>query len=500
MPKKMKKNKKKTKNKASSLVPKIKGKGFYSGFLSDIGGGLGAGLGSLFGNASVGKTIGSGLGSIVSKVTGMGSYRVNSNTLISDTGTPVFATGAEGTVVVSRREFVGDILGSKAFRNNTFRLNPGNPALFPWLSNVAHSFEQYEILGMILEYRPTSGSAVSSTNNAMGVVIMTTNYDVLDPAFTSKQQMEAYQYTISTVPYNHAIHAVECKRELNVLDAMYVRQFVQPQSADPRFYDLGLFQIATVGMQADDINVGELWVSYHVKLLKPRLADSQTMAFWCASDGILASLNADPQPDAVASPSVTELAIPNYTSSANNISVALEQPGNYIYTSNLYTSATTNTSFPFVFSASSSTNCDSVFFVPSSGGMVNPSLIYDNNNASKGVMVDSGSTTIINGREAVGSLVVGRGGGIANFICTNGTAPAISEQGLVIEYQGFEDSTVLAGDSVSLSQLQRNPNSAIEQRLRELEQYLRSSKIVKDTDDEEKEYVPIPPSDKSKRK
>jgi len=66
------------------------------------------------------------------------------------------------------------------------------------------------------------------------------------------------------------IHPVECASRLNALSNMYVRSGSVPAGADQRFYDLGNFQIATVGMQAGAV-IGELWCSYNVKLLKPKL-------------------------------------------------------------------------------------------------------------------------------------------------------------------------------------------------------------------------------------
>jgi len=51
---------------------------------------------------------------------------------------------------------------------------------------------------------------------------------------------------------------------------MYLRSGAVPSGADQRFYDLGNFQIMTQGMQAA-ATIGELWVTYHVKFLKPKL-------------------------------------------------------------------------------------------------------------------------------------------------------------------------------------------------------------------------------------
>lgn len=479
--------------KNGTLIPQVKGQGFYSGFFGDLGSTIGSGLGSLLGSKDIGRSIGSGLGGLVGKVTGLGSYKVNSNTLMADTGTPVFGNGAEGSITVSRREFVADVKGSIAFRNNTFRLNPGNPALFPWLSQIARGYEQYEILGMIMEYRPTSGSAIASTNNALGVVIMTTNYDVLDPSFTNKQQMESYQYTISSVPSNHAIHAIECKRNLNVLDAMYVRQFVQPLEADPRFYDLGLFQVATVGMQADDITVGELWVSYHVKLIKPRLPDSPVMSFTGAgSNAIMSSGLANPIPTSTYTPPVTPLSIPNYTASAGSLAIALDEPGNYSWNSYGFNTGTTSSAGVYEFNSTSSSNVSSV------ANWLGANLLdfnteFKGTNASSSIIFSySGSSTSTNMINVSSAINVGRGGGTAVFTLTPDAT--ISSSKLKLTYEGYQSPTSLAGDGVSVmvGSGRTQQMRAIEERLKALERDT-GFRIVEE-EEEQKEYI------KAKRK
>lgn len=455
--KKSKKPNKKKKHVAKSIavVPKLKGKGFYSGFSSDVGGMLGSGIGGLFGNSGIGKTIGSGLGSIFSKITGFGSYRVNQNTLMSDSGPPVFANGAEGSVIISRREFIGDLKGSIAFRNNVFQLNPSNPTLFPWLSTQTKGFEQYQILGMIIEYRPTSGNAVSSSNNAMGTVIMATNYDVVDPPFTTKQEMENYQYTVSTIPSAQAIHPIECKPKLNVLDNMYIRQLSSPASADPRFYDLGAVQIATIGMQADDITIGEIWISYHIKLIKPKFPDSNAIGFYAPPASNLLTAATTLLDNSTTPPTETPYCSVPYTATTGtdtgSITVKLNLPGNYYYYSwaPVSSSGTVNTSYTF--DAVTSVNAVKVAFGPSFLGGSNTYTSIKATTNSPGPDTNNGQTWInsssgsgfSDGSTIAGSFNVRRGGASVVFNCNVvSTAAAGLGHLLVIYYQGFFDRTI----------------------------------------------------------
>lgn len=236
-----------------------------SGTLKNWGGAIGGYFGG-----TPGAMIGQAAGSLISKITGFGDYKVNKNSLIQGNTVPSFSTSGDG-MVLSHSEMIGDVQGSVGFALTSFQLNPGLLQTFPLLSRIAESFEEYEMDGLVFMYRPSSGSAVSSTSSALGVVILATDYDAINPPFQNKQQMESYEYATSTVPFTGCIHPVECARAKNVLDNLYVRAGPQPPGSDIRLYDMGNFQIATQGMQSV-YTVGELWVSYNCRFRKPRLS------------------------------------------------------------------------------------------------------------------------------------------------------------------------------------------------------------------------------------
>jgi len=231
------------------------------------------------GSQSIGSKIGGAIGGFVQNaatslfpsIFGKGAYTVKQNTLVS--GRPPAFSGKwdnDGSMEFAHSEFLFDVVGSTGFANTSFSVNPGLPMQYPYLSRMAANFEEYELLGQVYEYRATSATALNSTNTALGVVIMTTNYDVLDQEFLDKRSMEAYMFTTSTSPAVSALHPIECAPRMNVLQNMYIRSETYPTGADPRFYDVGLFQLATVGMQAAS-TIGELWVSYHIRFMKPKL-------------------------------------------------------------------------------------------------------------------------------------------------------------------------------------------------------------------------------------
>lgn len=246
---KNKANKRKAKNNRNSIAPSI-----------------GESVGGYFG--PLGARIGRGIGNLISTVSGYGDYKINSNTLLAN-DVPVFS-GALSKVNIKHREFIADVQGSVDFRLTAYPINPGMYNTFPWLSGVAHNFDQYKFNGLLFEFKTTSGNVVSG-NAALGAVVMATDYNAAEPNFPEKRAMEASQYSCSTVPSMSLIHPIECSRAQTVLPLNYVRSATPTVGEDIRLYDLGKFEIATIGQQAGVTTVGELWVTYDIDLFKPVL-------------------------------------------------------------------------------------------------------------------------------------------------------------------------------------------------------------------------------------
>jgi len=183
------------------------------------------------------------------------------------------------STIITHREFITDVYSGagspSAFTLTSYPINPGLSSSFPWLAFIAANYEEYDILGMVYEFKSNSGESVAGTNTTLGTVIMATQYDPTRPDFEGKQQMENYFFSQSCKPSQSMLHAIECKKNQTVLNHLYVRS--SAYTADQRFTDFGKFYIATVGMQAAGINLGELWVTYKVKLLKPRLPSTLSL-------------------------------------------------------------------------------------------------------------------------------------------------------------------------------------------------------------------------------
>lgn len=231
---------------------------------ADVGGTVG---GSLFG--PVGRNVGRWLGSGIGSVFGSGDYVMPKYNILANQGqAPKFVSNGMANTVC-HREYLGDVSGSTTFTGNAYSINPGIGLSFPWLSVVAENYEQYKFHGLIYEFRTTS-SEYNNANASLGAVVMATQYNAADAAFSSKQSMENYEGAVSGKPSISIIHAVECAPNSNVLDDLYVRTGAVPAGQDQRLYDIGTFTLATSG-QSSSYVIGELWVTYCVELLKPKL-------------------------------------------------------------------------------------------------------------------------------------------------------------------------------------------------------------------------------------
>lgn len=184
----------------------------------------------------------------------------------------------KGGMVVSHREYIQDITSSVPFIGENFPLNPGIQQTFPWLSQIADNFEEWIPEAIIFEYKTTSSNTVVNTTNSnpgLGTVIVATQYNSLNRDFGNKQQMENYENAVSVDPSRSVVHAIECAKGQTPVQPLYVRTGPPVASAtssnDLRFYDHGVTTIATVGQQTNNFVIGELWVSYRIRFLKPRL-------------------------------------------------------------------------------------------------------------------------------------------------------------------------------------------------------------------------------------
>jgi len=189
---------------------------------------------------------------------------------------PVMHSTSESTVI-RHREYIQDIVSSSTANNfhlNTFPINPGLSSTFPWLSTIASQYQEYSFKGLLFEFKSTSADAIaSSTNTALGSVMMATHYNPVLPDFTSKTQMLNEHFANDGKPSDNIIHFIECDPKENPFNILYVRNGAVPSNGNIQNYDLGELGVATTGIQGASNVCGELWVSYEVELKKPQASE-----------------------------------------------------------------------------------------------------------------------------------------------------------------------------------------------------------------------------------
>jgi hypothetical protein len=244
---------------------------------ANLGGKIGRSLGNFIGQGDLGAMAGEGL----AKLFGKGDYSVKVNSLMhamnpSGPQPPKFSTEKRSVRIVER-EFVMDVTsgtlsgGSSVFTNTSFALNPSNRSLFPWLAEISELFEQWRPNGIVLEFVSTS-SEFNGTSQALGVVVMATDYDSSDATYTTKSQMENSDYACSTKPSNSLMHGIECDPSERPTEVLYTSTKSVPQLSD-----LGNFQLATVGCSTAGAKLGELWITYDVEFFKKQLSTQSTL-------------------------------------------------------------------------------------------------------------------------------------------------------------------------------------------------------------------------------
>lgn len=188
-----------------------------------------------------------------------------------------------GDVIMTRTEFVGNITVSTGaatitpFQINTYQINPGLSGTFPWLSQIASNFELYDWEGLMFMYRPTSGEfGASAVSNALGKVVMATKYGVTQfNPFSSTVEAQNYDYANSTKPSMSMVHGVETKNTQQVGgDMLVIRDADVPNEANVVLYDLGRLYVMTEGIPLaanTTAIIGELWVTYKVRLSRAKL-------------------------------------------------------------------------------------------------------------------------------------------------------------------------------------------------------------------------------------
>lgn len=271
----------------------FKGRGLYTAYGAGaykLGKNIGGSLGKRIGiGRRMGAAIGGRVENLANKFMGKGAYHQNALIRTSkadaNRGVPSFSSKNDetGALTITHKEYISDVYGNEfiagsttttvPFKNIELPLNPGMETTFPWLSQLAANYEEYEFQQLMFTFRSVIADVGYSSSGQIGTCIMATNYNAGADKFQEKQSMMEYDGASSCKASQGMLHGVECDpRKLSGSRGKYVRSGPNPINTDIKTYDHGKFQLAFANTPAALVNqtMGELWVSYTVKLRKPK--------------------------------------------------------------------------------------------------------------------------------------------------------------------------------------------------------------------------------------
>jgi len=255
--------------------PVIQGRGDYkTGRAKKLGQNWGGQLGT-----KIGGWLGGAADALFGSIIGAGDYAdieppiaIANNSIMGITtpaaaNVPMMHRDKESTRI-THREYIGDIGMTTAFYNGLqLNISPTTKTLFPWLSSMTPHFQEWKMLGAVIEYK-TLSSLTTGAAAGMGSVSMMIQYDVYKPAPINKTQALNVMFAVSGRPCDSMMLPIECDPNETPNQPLYMLtdSFSPP---DLHEYVMGKFFLITVGGQAVYPSAGELWITYDIMLMKP---------------------------------------------------------------------------------------------------------------------------------------------------------------------------------------------------------------------------------------
>lgn len=203
------------------------------------------------------------------------------------TARPKIVSLRNGDSVITHREYVGEVQAASGtptiFSAASYPINPGQAAVFPWLSKIAANFESYIFQRLKFAYETEAPSTLG------GTLVLAVDYDALDAVPVTKQQALAYRGSVRSPPWNDCCHT-SVGEDLHKLKSRYVRTGAIPANSDLKTYDVGNLFTITQGVTTASAVCGELYVEYTVHLMTPVYDYSPSSAFLSGTAGTAASL------------------------------------------------------------------------------------------------------------------------------------------------------------------------------------------------------------------
>jgi len=177
---------------------------------------------------------------------------------------------SNGDVLITHSEYFSEVTCNTSFTSNGFAINPGNQAIFPWLSRIATAFDKYRFESLCFRYLPDCSTA------SAGRIIMAVDFDATDPAPGNKVQVMTYRNATATPAW--AESCCKCTNEdLHAYPQYYVSTSAATTPsgalnapASLRQNSVGNLWVCSQG--GSNSLTGELYVEYTVRLITPQIS------------------------------------------------------------------------------------------------------------------------------------------------------------------------------------------------------------------------------------
>jgi len=159
------------------------------------------------------------------------------------------------------RELVGSLVGSVLFATPfSFSINPGLPAVFPWLATQAVGWEKYHFNYLRLCSYTRTGT------NTPGSIILSPDYDAADAAPVSEQIASSYFGTQEDAPWKDICMDLDRNR---LAGERFLRYGSLAANLDVKTYDVANVFVSTTDGTA--VAWSKLWWEYDVTFYNPQL-------------------------------------------------------------------------------------------------------------------------------------------------------------------------------------------------------------------------------------
>jgi len=223
--------------------------------LGGYAGPMGAALGKLA-DSKIHKLFGKGV-----YMVGRGSYDIEPgpDTIMNDTFKDVghrfhmgsFKNDDNSKIIICGSEMVTQIAatGTAGDTCQSFSVNPGLRSIFPWLSQIAPNFSEYECHQLVYEYQPVVSNTSVSSVGSLGNVAMGVNYNAGAAKYTTFPQIMNSEHSVRGTIADKILCGIECDPSKNVnRSSLYTRTGAVPSNQDIKTYDLAKFQVMLSGV------------------------------------------------------------------------------------------------------------------------------------------------------------------------------------------------------------------------------------------------------------